>query len=536
MNASSPHPASFRRHALAVAPALLAAVAVFYRAPHTFFASDDLVALARVAGLEPTPPTFRPLSAVVAFQLQYAAFGLDPLGYHLVNLALHLAAVVGVYALAREFSGRAWVAAAAALLFAASGIAFTPVHWVSGIGDLIACNLLLVATLIYREARRRDHGALLGASVTLAFAAVLAKESAIGWPLAIGWLEWRNRSATARGPVLWPAAVAALAMVVWLFATRHPVAAPSGPYSVSGAPGHLLENGLTYLRWAVAIWDPHRDRVAAVDPNAWPVGALVALLAIIAIRHGRNTTPRPFESGLAWFAAFVLPVLPLSHHTYLYYLYIPWAGGALAVAVAGAMVIDRWPVRSARVAAAAALVAVVGLEARGVELRQRSTLDGLPADRTLRESLLLGHVVPALRAAQLPPGTEVGFVNPVARLRFDLVREAPTLARDADDRRSYLPLEAVLQDGRALRLFTPGLVPRGFAATIPAEWTEVECFLYEQRGFLRAWGRGAGALTRQGMWQDSLGQPAAAESSFARARALKDTLAVAAGSRREPSL
>jgi hypothetical protein len=305
---------------------------------------------------------------------------------------------------------------------------------------------------------------------------------------------------------------------------------------VSGAPGHLIENALTYLRWAVAIWDPHRDRVAAVDPNAWPVGALVALLAIIVIRQERNTAPRPFESGMVWFAAFVLPVLQLSHHTYLYYLYIPWAGGALAVAAAGARVLDRWPARTAPVAAAAALAAIVWFEARGVDLRQRATLDGLPADRTLRESLLLGHVVPALRAARLPPGTEVGFVNPVARPRFDLVRGAPTWARDADQRRSYVPLEAVLQDGRALSLFVPGLTPRGFAATIPVEWTEVECFLYEQRGFLRAWGRGAGALTRQGMWQDSLGQRAAAESSFARARALEDTLAVAAGSRRGPSL
>jgi hypothetical protein len=188
------------------------------------------------------------------------------------------------------------------------------------------------------------------------------------------------------------------------------------------------------------------------------------------------------------------------------------------------------------VAAAAALAAVVIVETRGVDQRQRATFDWLPADRTLREALLLGNVIPALRAAQLPNGTEVGFVNPVARPRFDLVRGAPTQARDTDARRSYLPLEAVLRDGRAMRLFTPGLVHRGFAATIPAEWTDVECFLASQRGFLRSWGRGAGALTRQGTWQDSLGQRAAAESSFARARALGDTLATAAGSRGGPSL
>jgi len=124
-----------------------------------------------------------------------------------------------------------------------------------------------------------------------------------------------------------------------------------------------------------------------------------------------------------------------------------------------------------------------------------------------------------LQAATLPAGTEVGFVNPVARPRFDLVRAAPTRAGDFDRRRSYLPLEEVLKDGRALRLFTPGLVSKGFAVTIPDEWADVECFLYEQRGYLRRWGRGRTALMEQGMWQRSLGQFAGAESSFARARA-----------------
>ena len=507
------------RHLKALAPALLAALAVYPRAPFGFFASDDLVALARVAGLEPTPWTFRPLSAVLAFQVQHALFGLNPLGYHLVNLALHLTAVAGVYALGWQLARRSGVATAAAVLFAASGIAFTPVHWVSGIGDLLACNRLLAATLVYRHGRRRDHAGLLAGSVALAFLAMLAKESAIAWPLMVAYLEWRARPAGSP-PLLGPATAATFVMGAWLILTRPQGVMESGPYALSWAPGHLLPNLLTYLRWSVAFWDPHRDRIAAADPGAWPAGIVVAVAAVAALRYGRTAEPRPYECGLAWFATFLVPAVPLAHHTYLYYLYVPWAGGALACAALGAMLLDRWPRPVAAVVGAAALAAVTFVELDGVKQRERATFHALPADRTLREALLLGHVIPALRAANLAEGAEVGFVNPVAGRRFDLTRGAPTRAGDLEARHSYLPLEAVLRDGRALRLFAPGLRYRGFAVTIPEEWAEVESFLYEQRGHLRAWGRGADALMRQGLWQDSLGQRAAAESSFARARAL----------------
>ncbi len=57
-----------------------------------------------------------------------------------------------------------------------------------------------------------------------------------------------------------------------------------------------------------------------------------------------------------------------------------------------------------------------------------------------------------------------------------------------------------MRDGRALRLFLPRLRYAGFADTIPDGWEDVECFLFEQRGYLRAWGRGAAARARQREW------------------------------------
>jgi hypothetical protein len=512
-------------HGLAVAPAVLAATWIYRHALRTFFTPDDLVSLSRAAALDHTTLVFRPLSAGVAYRLQYGIFGLNPLGYHAVNLALHLAAVLGVYALAVRLTGKRGVGAASALLFAASGIAFTPLHWVSGIGDLLACVLLLGATMAHLEGRRRGLTALCWAAAVLAASATLAKETAITWPAAIAMLEWRSGLFRPRWRALLPSVAAGLGMGTWLAFTRHvPGSDALDPYGIAVSPVHLAVNLLTYAGWCAALWDPLRDSIAAVDSGAWRVGLVVALGTVVAVRHQWPRPRHPLEVGVAWWCVFLVPVLPLAHHTYLYYLYIPWAGGAVAVAVGTAGALERLPPRVAAWIGCAGLAGFGLVEGHDVAVREHATVQALPVDRTLREAALLGHALPALRASRLAPGTSIGFVNPVPGPRFDLVSGSPARAEDRAVRTSYLPLEAVLRGGEALRLFAPGLVYRGFATTIPPGWEDVECFLYEQRGWLRPWGRGQDALRNQAALQASKGRWAEAESSFVRVRALGDTL------------
>jgi len=522
-----------RLHLLALLAAWLAALWVWRSALGTFFTSDDLVALARAAGLEPTPWTVRPLSAVLAARLQYAAFGLEPGGYHAVNLGLHLLAVVGVYALALQLGMARRAAAAAACVFACSGIAFTPLHAASGIGDLLACMLLLAATLIHLEGRRRDRALWLWTASATAALAGLAKESPAAWPLVVFSLEYRRGL---QWRAIAPALVAGMVTVLWLsFVSHASWSGPAGAYALTFLPAHLGLNLATYLRWCVEAGTPMRDIVAAVNPSSWPVALAVAIALIAAIRWERPGSSHPIEFGVIWLLAFLLPALPLAHHTYLYYLYIPWVGGSISAAAAGAALAragetpENWRSLRAKLVtlvAVSALALFVLVEGRGVRLRERLTLDALPVDPTLREATLLRHALTDLRAAALPPGTPIGFVNPVPRPAFELPGPSrhPT---DTIEHREYVPLEAALRGGAALRLFVPGLVDSGFAVTIPASWERVECFLYEQRGWLRYWGHGQEALMRQGEFQAASEQWAAAESSFARVRTLGDTLPAA---------
>ena len=530
LESKAPERPTWIRHGAALAPACLAAALVYGNALGTFFTPDDIVSLSRAAGLEPTPLTFRPLSAVLASRIEYATFGLAPLGYHAVNFMLHLVNVVGVYALALRLSGRSGLAQAASILFATSGIAFTPLHWASGIGDLLACGLLLGATLLHLQARSSGRPTFRWAAALVAFAAALAKETAIAWPLVIAALEWRGgfrptqpreEGSTLRQRLV-PAGAMGLATFLWVNVSRV-VPGTDPAYALSIAPGHLARNLGTYVWWCVGIGSPIRDAVAAVDPKVWPTGLVVAGAIVASLRLQRREQPRLFEVGVAWLFAFLLPVLPLAHHTYLYYLYIPWVGGAVSAAALGARAMSALPKRMMsaspqRIVVPIALAAFVAIEGRNVAFRERATFDALPVDRTMRDAMLLSHALPALLEAGLPPGTRVGFVNPAPRPSLDVITGMPTREVDRAQRTSYYPLEAVMMEGKTLHLFVPGLAYAGFDRTIPPGWEDVECFLFEQRGYLRRWGRGRDALKRQAEYLASMGRQPEGEPTVPSAR------------------
>lgn len=505
--------------------ALAVAALVHLPALGTFFAQDDLTALARAAGIEPTPWGYRPLSAVLAVRLQHAAFGLAPLGYHVVNLALHLANVALVHALASRLAAGPRGAAVAALLFGVSGIAFTPVHWMSGIGDLLALALVLAATILHLDARGRIGWTV--ASAALGCAAALAKESALAWPMALAAIEWR--AGERRWKALVPALVATAVAGLVLWAGRAaPVWPTSGAYAVSFDPRHLAINLLTYARWLATVQIPVRDAVAAPGPTAWPLGLAVVAALAFAAWADRRSERRVVQAGLGWMLAFLVPVLPLAHHTYLYYLYLPWAGGAIAIAAAGAAWFERLKRRGLAAAGAvgvAALALAIGADAVAMRARERDRVGTFLRDKVLREAELLENAVRDLRAARVAAGDTIAFVNPAPRRGTAMANLA---GLDSADVHRYIPLEGALRQGQAIRLFFPDAAYAGFDATIPAALEGARAFLYQDEGTLRDLGRGAAALAALGEVCVRLRQFERADSLYTRSIALGDTLPDAA--------
>ena len=503
---------------LAWAIPLLAALVVYASALRTFFAADDVTFLSRARGLEPTHWTLaRPLSEGVTWRLLFAAFGLHPLPYHVFLLALHLVNTALVYAIGRRLTGGRGAACAAATLYGASSIGFAALHWTSCLVELQSATFALLAFLLYLRARDAVSMRLLWFSALAGLAAVLSKESTILFPLAFLVADRRSGLFRSDRHTLVPGAIVALAYAVTFVLTIRSIKyVGTEAYAMTTAPTFLVGNLATYLRWLVMLLNPVRDFRATLNPGALPIGSLVALagvvLLVLQIRSSRHTE----EVGAAWFLVFLLPVVPLLHHTYLYYLYLPWAGACWMLAAAGQRLTRLAPVPLGWLAALV-LTAFVVIEARNVRVRETWMSGVYAGDRTMRESGLLRNIVAGLDSMRFAPGTPVAFVNPAPRMHQPLGGAGNVVY-------SYMPFETTMRDGETMRLFFPELRILGVGERVKPEWETSEIVLFMGDGRLTDVGRGGHALTELGYRLMPLGQWAASDSMFRRARVLGDTL------------
>jgi hypothetical protein len=512
-----------------LAAVLAVTAAVHAPALGTFFAQDDVTYLARARGLVPIPWSLsRPLYDGVAWPALYPLFGLNPLLWHAFNLALHLLNVGLVYAVGRRLGLGPAAACAAALLFGVSGIAFTPLHWGVGSQELLVTALTLAAAWLFLVARARGWRAGLWIAALLGMAAALTKENAVLLPLAL-WVAHRRLSPPRPGArVLLPQAALSLLFVAAYAATlRFVHYIGTEAYARDFSPAFLLANASTYLRWAFSPHVPIRDFVAAADPTAWPIGIAIALAIAAGLWRVRRSPDHREEIGAAWCAVFLLPVLPLRYHTYLYYLYLPSIGLCWMLAGFAGRLLPRAPRPLAWAVGLGALLAAVAVGFVTGRAREGATIHGYPRDKTIREATILRHALEDLTRARLPAGARIAIVNPVRGRHFSLT-SADTTMYDSARGRAYLPLEAALRGGEALRVFLPGRELVGFGSTIPRAWEEAEVFYYYgTAGHLEHLGRGSLALAMLGEMLLGLERWADARDLYQRTRARGDTLAPA---------
>ncbi len=132
------------------------------------------------------------------FWIEHHLWGLEPLGYHAVNIALHgLGAILFWLLLRRLDVGGAWLAAA---LFAVHPVFVESVVWITELKNTLSTVLALLALLAFFRSRPIDsEGAtgrrwwFFGLAIVAFAGALLAKPVVVGLPLAILVLVWWKR-------------------------------------------------------------------------------------------------------------------------------------------------------------------------------------------------------------------------------------------------------------------------------------------------------------------------------------------------------
>jgi tetratricopeptide (TPR) repeat protein len=323
-------------------------------------------------------PYYRPLTRA-SFLLDYRLFGFDARAYHLVNLLLHLSAVLLLYTLGRQlFESRA-PALAAALLLAVHPIHCEAVAFVSARNNIFAlCFGLLSLLFLIDAAARRSH-ARAAMSALAFFAAVAAKEpGAMVLPILALWLYVPALSGNLPGPRRWTLLVPHIVAAAGYFAMR--IVALGAPVASEG-----VLRGL-WARLAQNYWVLPRYLLLAAWPSAlgpyhqvpeeyasllWPPLVWMAIAAAIVLIARR---PSPASVlGLLWFALNLVPIVNLvpipSTAMAERFFYIPAAGLWLVVAD----LLWRLPVpRRVLVGIGAAAVVVLGVRAA---LRDRDWRD-----------------------------------------------------------------------------------------------------------------------------------------------------------------
>jgi tetratricopeptide (TPR) repeat protein len=340
------------------------------------FQFDDAFAIAGAGRIDAPAPTLRESLAAIrpltrsTFWAERRLFGLEPAGYHLLPVALHLGSAFLLFRLVRRL-GADWppgTAESAALLFLVHPLATEAVTYLSGRASLLAAFFSLLAVERWTA---RERGAASWSSLVAFALALAAKETAAILPVALVLVDRARAPSPERAR--WRAYLPyGLVLALFFAATAvHPVyrrllghsLALRGPLeNLAVQPLVALESLSLYVApWRLNLdHDLRPERSGAVGLVV--AAALVVALAAAAVLSLRKRSPTGF--GLLWHLVHLVPTCSLVARNDLLSernLYLPSAGLAIAVAALGALLAERarraWP----RVGATASRVAVVAL-------------------------------------------------------------------------------------------------------------------------------------------------------------------------------
>ena len=318
------------------------------------------------------------------FWLEHKLWGLDPFGYHVVNVLLYMVNVLLLWRLLRCFAvPGAWAVAA---VFAVHPMHVDSVAWVIGRKDLLSAIFCMAAALCwirsmdeFGDSRDRPP-ALIGvprpglylAALGLFAAAMLSKSVAVTLPVALAILLWwkNGRVTWAHGRRIAPFFLVALGIALADLA-----------YYTSGREIHfdygLVERTLIAARalWFYAgklVWPTDLAVVGPLwdidtgDPLAWVY--LIAAVSVAALLWwGRRRLGRGPLAGALFFAVTLSPVLGFVDFAHMRisfvadrYAYLAGIGVISVLIGAAAHGVGKLP-NLPRIGVSAALVAILAL-------------------------------------------------------------------------------------------------------------------------------------------------------------------------------
>jgi protein O-mannosyl-transferase len=346
---------------------------IFTRAYLTPFINANRIVEHSVGSQE---TSYRPV-VTLSYFIDYSFWKLNPFGYHLTNLLLHVFNAILVYFFAFLITGGSQIALFSALLFALHPVNTEVVNVISFREDLLSFSFFIWSLILYLKLdsyRGRKKSLVYISSLGLFALALFSKEMAASLPLVILLYEVIfNPRDDSRKPFLkfkfrYLGYFSVLFFYFWVrfFLMRNltepPVAYPGGNFFTGIAT--MFKVTVVYLKSIllpinihyVLSGDPHLVGRTLFEPGVLFSMALILFVFTLAIKIRRSFKIAAFS--IFWFFITLLPVAniwPIENYIAMRYLYIPALGFSLLLA----SISNIWQ-KSARVVLAAVLLFYCG--------------------------------------------------------------------------------------------------------------------------------------------------------------------------------
>jgi tetratricopeptide (TPR) repeat protein len=296
----------------------------------------------------------------------YALFGERAWLWHLTTILIHLVATFLVFRLALRVLDDEFAAAVAGLVFGVHPVHIESVAWISGVTDPLLAALFLLAFHCHLKWREEAGRKWLVLAVVFQAGALLAKETALIFPLLVGAWEWVE-GGRQEGGARTTGAIRAAALALRTTAPYWVLVPPYLAARTLALDGfrHLIADipiATVLYTWPSLVWFWVRHLVwpaglsffydfPAIQQPTWsnfvvPAIAVAAFSALLAWWTARS---KQVVFAVAWLVLPLLPlldirVLPVDDFAHDRYLYLPSVG----LAVLAGLAVQRIPEGRAR--------------------------------------------------------------------------------------------------------------------------------------------------------------------------------------------
>ncbi len=135
-----------------------------------------------------------------AYRLQFDIWGLNPLGFHLVNIALHAISALLVWRILLQLNAPGAMFAAA--LFALHPVNVESVAWIAQLKNILSLLLALLSVLLYLLSEERGERWCMVLSIAVFLLSTLAKGMVLTLPVVLLACAWWQRGRIGRHDLL----------------------------------------------------------------------------------------------------------------------------------------------------------------------------------------------------------------------------------------------------------------------------------------------------------------------------------------------